>query len=245
MASPALFVAAHPDDETLAMGVAVAEHLAAGQDVHVLWLTRGTSSGARDMLNGAVTSAWWGVPHNPAAEGFAPLDQAAFGAARIAEGTAAVRLLATGYPGTLTIHEAGLVDQSVTQADARAAIEAVCDLIAPGAEVRLKTHSAVVDNNPDHVAAGKAAAAMAAANPTRFGGPRYYILSDYWSDARLGQVAEMWDLPTDNGVKQRVINACRAYGAWQPQAGAYAVGWHSVPGMFGTITSTPKCLYHT
>lgn len=42
--SPALFVAAHPDDETLGMSIALAEHIAAGQGVHLLWLTRGEAS---------------------------------------------------------------------------------------------------------------------------------------------------------------------------------------------------------
>ncbi|HZB67929.1 MAG TPA: PIG-L family deacetylase, partial [Ornithinibacter sp.] len=34
-----LFVHAHPDDETLATGVALAHHVARGDDVHVLTCT--------------------------------------------------------------------------------------------------------------------------------------------------------------------------------------------------------------
>ena len=36
-----LFVHAHPDDETLATGVAIAHHVASGDDVHVLTCTLG------------------------------------------------------------------------------------------------------------------------------------------------------------------------------------------------------------
>jgi N-acetyl-1-D-myo-inositol-2-amino-2-deoxy-alpha-D-glucopyranoside deacetylase len=36
-----LFVHAHPDDETLATGVAIAHHVARGDDVHVLTCTLG------------------------------------------------------------------------------------------------------------------------------------------------------------------------------------------------------------
>ena len=36
-----LFIHAHPDDETLATGVALAAHVAAGSDVHVLTCTLG------------------------------------------------------------------------------------------------------------------------------------------------------------------------------------------------------------
>jgi LmbE family N-acetylglucosaminyl deacetylase len=243
--SPTLWTFAHPDDETLGAGGSIAEHLAAGQDVDVLLLTRGTNSSVLAMLNGIVTSSWWGVPHDPEIEGYQPLSPAMLGEARIAEATAAMRCLAAGYPGTLTIHEGGLVDGQVTQAAAQAAIEAVCDLIAPGGgQVRLKAHSYVVDNNADHLAIGQAVRSMAAADPTRYPGARYYVLPDYWQDARLSLVAESWDLPTDAGVSRRVINAVRSYGAWAPDAGRFAVGWHSVPGMLGTLQAAPKCMQH-
>ncbi|MEU7650782.1 PIG-L family deacetylase [Micromonospora taraxaci] len=242
--SPALFVVAHPDDEVLGMGVALAEHLAAGQDVHLLWLSRGTASGARDQLNGTAVSAWWGVAHDPATEGYQPLGADEFGAARIAEGTAAVRCLAAGTAGTLTLHEAGLQDGAITQADVEAAIVAVADRIAPGSPVRIKTHSHIVDNHSDHVAAGRAARALHDGNPTRFGDLRQYILPPYWSDPRLSQVSEAWDAPTDAGITQRVRNAIRAYGAWSPGLGSFAIGWHSVPSFFSILEANPRCLVH-
>lgn len=242
--TPALFVAAHPDDETLMAGVAIAEHVAAGQDVHVLWLTRGTASGARATLNGDGVSSWWGVQHDPAAEGYSPLTPEEFGAARVREGTAAVRCLAAGLPGTVTIHEAGLQDGQVTQAAAYNAILTVADEIAPGGPVRIKTHSHVVDDHADHRAAGAAARQLAAADPGRFGDRRHYVLPPYWSDSRLSQVTESWDLPTDTGISRRVRNAIRAYGAWQPQSGAYAIGWHSVPDMLTTLDANPRCMQH-
>lgn len=245
MTSPALFVAAHPDDETLMSGVAIAEHVAAGLDVHILWLTRGTSSSVVNTLNGINTSTWWGVAHDPAAEGYSPLTAADLGAARIAEATTAVRCLATGLPGSLTLHEAGLQDGAVTQTAAADAIRAVCDLIAPGTAVRLKGHSQIVDNHPDHLAAGAAIEQLRAENPARFGDVRHYILPGYWTDSRLSQVTESWDLPTDAGISARARNACRAYGAWAPEQGRYAVGYHSVQGWLDTIAGSPKCMQHT
>lgn len=244
--SPAVFIAAHPDDETLAMSVAIAEHLAAGQDVHVLWLTDGTASGVRSKLNGAGTATWWGVLHDPAAEGYAPLTEADLGEARVREGTNALKALATGYSGTLTIHRAGLLDGSVTQAQAEAAIVALADQIAPGGPIRVKTHTWVpqLDAHPDHIAAGAAAKALAASDPTRFGDVRYYILPPYWTDPDLTLVVEAWDNPTDAGITARVRNAIKAYGAWAPPE-TYAVGWHSVPDMFTTLQTTPKCLFHS
>src|SRR5687767_8913584 len=82
-ASPVLFVVAHPDDETLAMGVSIAEH--AGENVHVLILTAGTGSSAINMINGTAYSAWCGCTHNPATEGYSPLTVEQFGQARQTE----------------------------------------------------------------------------------------------------------------------------------------------------------------
>lgn len=236
---PALFVAAHPDDETLAMGVAIAEHVVAGQDVHVLWLTRGEASGVRDDINGADTSAWWGVDHDPATEGYTALSQSQFGAARIAEAENAMSCL-----GGVTIHEAGLPDGGVTQQDAEDAIVATADTIAPGDPVRLKGHSHTVDDHSDHLAAGNAILALGDNQPTRFGDRRYYVLPYYWTDPRLSLVAESWDNPATAEVEARVVNACRAYGAWSPPH-TYAIGWHSTPSLWPDLMGDPRCMQHT
>lgn len=235
---PALFVAAHPDDETLAMGVTIAEHVAAGQDVHVLWLSRGEASNARNRINGTTSSTWWGVTHDPAAEGFSPLSVGQFGAARIAEGTNAVRCL-----GEVTIHEAGLSDGQMTQVQIETAIVDVADVIAPGDPVRLKTHTHTVDDHPDHLAAGAAALNLGDMQPGRFGDRRYYILSPYWSDPRLSQVNESWDLPASAEITARMVNACRSYGAWSPPH-TYAIGHHSTPSLWPPLMTQPRCLFH-
>lgn len=246
--SPALFIAAHPDDETLAMSVAIAEHVAAGQDVHVLWMTRGKASAVLSKLNAAsaTPNSWWGVVHNPGAEGYDPLTPDEFGAVRLAEAITAVTCLSAGLSGTLTTHEGGLEDGQVTMQDAKAAIEALCDLITPeGAPVRLKGHTwrTQLDNHPDHVAVGMAMKQLATEDPVRYGDVRYYILPYYWHDPDLNLVGEVWDTPTNSDIAARAINACRSYGAWAPPA-RFAVGHHSTFGMFAQVMVGPKCLFH-
>jgi LmbE family N-acetylglucosaminyl deacetylase len=241
---PSLFVFAHPDDETLAASVAIAEHVRAGQEVHVLILTEGRASGVLAYLNGTGVNAWWGVQHDPEREGYAELSPADFGAARRREAVHAVDQLATGYPGTAQVHQGGLPDAGVTRTAALAAIREVADQIAPGAPVRLKGHSHIVDNNPDHVAIGEALRDLAAEDPARFGGVRHYVLPMYWNgDARLALVAENWDNPADSGVVARARNACRVYAAWSPPE-SFAIGYHSVPAAWAVIEPSPKSLYH-
>lgn len=242
-----LFCAAHPDDETLGMGVAIAEHVAAGHDVNVLVMSRSVGSAVKDFLNGVSTSGWWGVPHDPAAEGYTPLTSGEFGQARIDECRRALDTLATGL-GTITLHESGLTG-GFTSTDAQNAIVAVSDVINPGGPVRLKGHTWVtqLDAHAEHIAVGSAMKALKAANPTRFGDVRYYILPQYWNDPDLNLVTESIDWPTDAGISARALNACRVYGAWAPPH-SYAIGHHSVfSTMFAPLMtgSGPRCMFHT
>lgn len=236
---PALFVIPHPDDETLAAGVVLAEHVAAGRDVHILLLSRGEKSAVLDVLNGTKTSGWWGVPHDPAVEGYAPLTETTFGAARQRELIAAMGAL--GIPAD-RLHEAGLPNEGVTIATAKAAIIAAADII--GGDVGLWAPSHTVDNHPDHLAAGQAVQQLGVDDPTRWWDRRYYVLPSYWADSRLSQVQWWWDNPANATITARARNACRVYGSWQPRAGVFACGYQSVPAMFSQIDTTPKCLVH-
>lgn len=243
---PALFAAAHPDDETF-MGVAVAEHLAAGQDVHVVLVTDGEASGVLDYLNGGRLSTWWQVMHVPSAECYSPLTRDELAAARVREAANALDCLASGLPGTLTLHRAQLPDGLVTVDAAQAAILAVCDEIAPGGPVRIKGHTWIsqLDSHPDHIAVGAALKNLSAADPVRFSDRRHYILPGYWTDPDLPlAVGRSWDNPTNADIAGRARNAARAYGAWAPDRDSYAIGMHSINAWFDTIIATPKCMVH-
>lgn len=53
------------------------------------------------------------------------------------------------------------------------------------------------------------------------------------------------DTPTDDIIKQRVINACRCYAAWSPRNGAYAIGYHSVSRQFDQFLANPFHYLHS
>jgi LmbE family N-acetylglucosaminyl deacetylase len=236
---PVLFVSPHPDDETLAMGVAIAQHLDAGRQVHVLALTRGTGTRVRGELNGATVSPWWRLRHNPAAEGYLPLTAADIGAARMREWHAALDQL--GVPQA-NRHEAGLADGAVTVDQAEGAIRAVADSLP---NTGLWTTSYVADRHPDHLAAGQAVRRLGQLNPARWWDRRYTVLPTYWADPiRYPAPGRAWLTPADTTQRQKAVNACRCYGAWQPRSGAFAVGMHSVDVLFAKVLADPKCMVH-
>lgn len=245
--SKVIFIAPHQDDELLGPGVPLVEHLAAvpAQDVHVLFLTDGSASGVIDMLNGTVTNSWWGVAHNPADEGYLPLTPETLGEARDVEASNALYAMASGLPGSLTLHWAGLQDGAVTVSAARAAIEALAEEIDPGMPVRLKapTYVPELDEHPDHRAAGIAVRALQTENPDIYGDCRYYVESPKWGVTVPG-ITLYWDLPTDSGIAARVRNGIHAYSAWNPGGGTYAIARHSVAAMLDLMASSPKSRYH-
>lgn len=253
---PACFINAHFDDETLGPGDTLAEHFAAspGQDIHVLWVTDSTNSGVRNMLNGDTLSSYWGKMHVPADEGYGsivPISPATMGSLRKAEANNAVRQLWSGLPGKMTLHYGTLVDgfggrgtfpSSSAIAAAKAQIYATLNAINPGGPVRIKCHSWLVDNSADHLAIGLACKQLAAQYPTRFHDIRYYSRPAYWADSRLSKVKHGFDLPTNANIRERVIDACRAYLAWAPPH-AFAIGGHSVSD-FTKLIAKPQSLYH-
>ena len=237
---PIIFVSPHPDDETLGFNVQLWRHVAASRDVHVLTLTRGTATRVRAELNGETTPVWWKVRHDPTLEGYAPLSETAVGTARMAEQQAACAAVGIGAD---RIHDANLQDGKVTVAQAKAAIIALADRL--GADTGLWAPSYLVDNHPDHLAAGQAVQALGREQPTRFWDRRYVVARPYWSDPRLAQIAgEVYASAANATERDRTINALRCYGAWQPQRGAFAIGMHSVPETFTALLAGPKCLVH-
>lgn len=216
----AVFFVPHPDDDTLAMGVSIANHVAAGRQVHVASISGGGGSGARNNINGNGTASWWGVVHNPAQEDYAPLDLEAFKTARREELRAACGAL--GVPPA-NIHLYDLPDGSVTVAAVEAIITA--DFNWPGAS--FKTTSYRWSEHPDHRNCGQALKNRRDANPAVWGDSRWYVFSRALWPTAEPDPATGYETPSSEAVRRRVLNACRAYSGWMPRKGHFACGYHS------------------
>lgn len=228
------------------MSVAIIEHYLSGAEVHVLLATDGEATDATDILNGNQLSAWWGLPHSPADEHYAPLSPANTAAARVRELYNALECMTSGAAGSLTLHRAELPDGKVTVEDAQLALLTLCNDIAPGGAVRIKGHTYMpeLETHPDHLAVGKALKNLTTYSPTRFSDRRHYIMPGNWTNPNLSLIAHSWDNPTDANIAARARNAGRAYGAWAPAEGMYAIGMHSINSWFDIIMSNPRCMYH-
>ncbi|MBA4544383.1 PIG-L family deacetylase [Thermoactinomyces daqus] len=246
MARPVVFYSPHADDETLNMGITIAEHVAAGRPTHVVLMTHGRQSGALDVINGTKTGSYWVLPHNPSFEGYAPLTVDQFAAARQEEFYNALRQL--GVPEENQYIEY-LDDpnsdggENLTYAEARSVIEKYIAMFPDADHYTLSYH----DIHPDHAACGQALMDLYSAglitNYVRF------VISmatrnDYESKGQPIPGGGWKDTPTDDTIKQRVINACRCYSAWSPRNGAYAIGYHSVADQFNKFLANPFHYLH-
>lgn len=240
------FAFAHPDDEWLDACVAIAEHVAAGHEVHIVWLTGGDASGTINEINGVGVDVWWGVQHHPVAEGYEPLTPTTLAETRIAEASVAVRVLTAGLGLPAELHPLGHPDGQLTSSLVRDALLELADTVAPSEPIRLKGHTWVtqLDTHSDHIAVGAAIKQLGDDDPTRFGDRRYYVAPNHWTDGDLGLVSPVWDTPSTTDIRKRVIASAKAFAAWHPPH-SYAVGRHSVSGLFDTVLSNPRSLFHS
>jgi LmbE family N-acetylglucosaminyl deacetylase len=235
----AVFFAPHPDDETLAMGVGVANHVAAGRQVHVVAVTGGGASGTRFSINGSDVAPWWGLAHNPAQEDYAPLDVEAFKTARRAEFRAACGALGVS-PGNIHLYD--LPDGGVTVADVEAIISA--DFNWPGASFKATSYR--WSEHADHRACGQALKNRRTANPSVWGDSRWYVFSRAQWPTAEPDASTGYETPSSETVRRRVLNACRAYSGWMPRAGHFAIGYHNAgPTHFLPLESDVRVMVQT
>lgn len=166
-----LFVHAHPDDETLATGVALAHHAARGDDVHVLTCTLGEEG---EVIPPSLAHLE-GAPGDPLAPHRLDELRGALGVLGVTH-----HLLGPGPDGSPTVwRDSGMAGSPASRhprawtgadlADAAAAVRAVVDEVAPDVVVTYDATGGY--GHPDHVRTHEAtchAVATAAAPPVLY-----------------------------------------------------------------------------
>jgi len=214
----------HPDDETLSLGVWIANAVARGDRVIVVALTDGRSTGAAGALGVRLRR---------------PVTRDEIAAARLAELRDAAAQLGVRpddvYPAHLD-DEAGPDGTRATQAEVAAVIAAFAVRFP---EATFATMSDTAERHPDHLDAGLA---LRAALVDGAVGHAAFAISRLRWGLPSPPVTEV--MPASAAVRRRVLLAADAYGRWAPAEGRLAVGWTSVHQQFVALLADPRDRVH-
>ncbi|TDD70177.1 PIG-L family deacetylase [Jiangella aurantiaca] len=217
---PVIFYTPHQDDETLFMGQIIARHALAGREVHVVLVTDGRASTARNAINGLTSNGWWQDHHQPEREGYAPLTQQQLSEARNREFVSACGQLGV-WPAN--IHLEGFRDGTLTLTQATGVLEKYDALFPTAGHYTMSWD----DATSDHSILGQALRTLALADRTKWNDVRWTIKPE---NAHRVPGAKAYTMPRDvlPLAQELARRAARPYAAWCPAAGAFAVGYHSV-----------------
>lgn len=234
---PVFFYSPHQDDETLFMGQIIARHALTGREVHVVLVTDGRASAARQTINGIGINGWWKDHHFPEREGYAPLTQQQFAEARNREFIAACGQLGV-WPQN--IHLEGFQDSTLTTAQATSVFEKY-DALYPTAGHYTMSWD---DTTTDHRTLGLALRTLALADAKKWNDVRWTIKRE---NAHRVAGAKAYTMPLDLTLQTQELarRAARAYSAWCPASSSFAVGYHSVgPTYFPRVEKGEPNWYH-
>jgi LmbE family N-acetylglucosaminyl deacetylase len=230
---PALVVVSpHPDDETLSMGVLIADAERSGTRVILVEMTDGGSSGAYpEVLHR--WRAWPGSSSRP------PLTRQDLARARLAEMAAASRRVGVAPGDVVLAHtDAPGSDDGArtTVAEARAVLGT---LAAAYPDATFVTMSYTAERQLDHLDDGVALRELADSGAVRHA---EWVVSRLWW--QLPTPAWAWQLPADPEVAARVRAAAAEYARWDPAHLRLAVGETSVADQFAQLEADPRDRVH-
>lgn len=232
---PILYIVPHQDDEILSYGVDIRNELSHGRQVHLILLTRGEDSGARDILNGAVYCHVHNKYHNPSKESYkaGTLTPDEFAGARTDEFFRASRAL--GVPNA-NIHTNFIPPGQYYGIVVRGIIEKYLSLY-PNADVRTFSW---FDEHSAHALLGRVVQGMQSDGVLQRYQAKYFISINtdrfYKFPKPMATIMNRIENPND---VQYLRSAIGEYKRFDPRNGYYAVGYHSVSIQFDSLWNNP------
>jgi LmbE family N-acetylglucosaminyl deacetylase len=221
----------HADDETLGMAGAISSSVKEGNTNIVLLYTAGGASGVRLVINGLIYCRYHNRWHQPAEEGYEPLNEEAFKQARIRETINALEVLGVKRENIFFMD---IPDGSLTVKAAYAIIKAY-DLKFPQAKHRT---TSLYDSHTDH--RNLARALLIFSEEEKASGRdvdvAFYKVYHYNLPEVERQATAVRVLVED---KEKKMEALNVFTYWAPEEERFSVGIHSVPRLFAGAFSDP------
>jgi LmbE family N-acetylglucosaminyl deacetylase len=209
----------HPDDETLSMGVAIANSVYNGNEVHLILLSDGNDSKARATINRDLLCRLHKKHLNSVKSGYATLSCEKFGKSRLKEFINASIDLGVKKKN---INICNFPNEEFTGMDI-ANIILEYNKMYPGAN---HNTTSFYDDHKTHKKMG--ATLLRLYNNGEISHVRLFISPNKWSKVK-GTVEK------NPKINNRVIKSMQDYCIWNPQKSNYAIGYHSVRILFKIV----------
>jgi N-acetylmuramoyl-L-alanine amidase len=251
---PILYLAPHQDDEILSFGIDIRNELSHGRNVHVILMTDGENSGARDILNGQydhestypifagdkIYCNWHHTYHDPILENYQGkhLTFEEFSSLRTSEFKRALHSL--GVPEN-QIHIEAVPTGIINIDNVERIIEKYLALY-PSADVRSLSW---FDGHSTHSLIGQTVRSMQQTGVIQQYQVKYFlsIYTDrfYPVEKPLETRVEFMEKESDLAL---LMNAANEYIKFDPSAGFYGIGYHSVSEQFNALLNAPYSQFH-
>lgn len=251
---PVLYFVPHQDDEILSLGIDIRNELSRGRKVHIVLMTDGENSEARDLLNGEydreskfaslagvkIKCGLHNVYHDARLEGFQfnHLSFEQFSNLRTNEFQRA--LAALGVPKE-DIHIESLHSANINKEGVE---EIVKKYIAqyPNADVRSLSW---FDGHPTHSLIGQTIQSMEKSGVIQRYQVKFYlsIFTDRFYSIQNPMEVQKVVLENDKDTTL-LLNAANEYKKYDPRNGFYAIGYHSVSSQFEALINNPYEHFH-
>lgn len=249
---PILYFVPHEDDEILSFSVNIRNELTNGRDVHLILISSGDDSGARDIINGISDDestrikglkfwcTWHQHYHNPSLENYmhGHLTRKKFGIRRKEEFIRGSKALGVA---TDHIHANPIPSDVMSREKIQGRIRSYLKKY-PNAEIRSMSW---FDGQSFHALIGEILREM-----QRNGELKYYqvkYITSIYTDRfyPVKNPNETYKLVVKKNADLIYLNnAIYEYMRFEPRKGYYAIGYHSVPSQFDSLKKSPYTKFH-
>jgi LmbE family N-acetylglucosaminyl deacetylase len=219
----------HPDDETLSMGVAIANSIYKGNEVHLILLSQGFDSDTINIINGKEFCKWHKKRHNPVKEGYNLLSYYEFGMSRQKEFLNASMDLGVSKKN---IHICNFYKGNFSDMDVKK-IVLKYEKMYPNA---LHNTTSFYDYNKTHKKIAEILCKLYKYNKIKY--VKFYISPNKWR--KLKGIVVL-----NPNINSRVRKSISDYSTWEPKKSSYAIGYHSVGNQFKIVQKKLISMYVT
>jgi LmbE family N-acetylglucosaminyl deacetylase len=210
------------------MGIAIADSVYKGNEVHLILFSHGGDSNSRDRINGVGFCKWHNKYHIPSEEGYKRLTIKKLGRFRVKEFIFAALDLGVQIKN---IDICDFYEDKFKETDIK---KIVLKYVKMYPNARNNTTS-YLDDHKTHKKIGNTLYGLYKSGKIKQ--VRFFISPSKWENVKGTAIS-------NPKVMKRVVKSISDYSTWKPKESLYAIGYHSAGYLFDVVRKKAVSLYH-